>query len=256
MVPRVLLIGGHGKIAQLITPLILSRSWQLTSLIRDPAQNTTITALSNNQPGHLDVLVSSLEEINSQSQAQKIIDSASPSHIIWSAGAGGRGGPQRTKAIDQDACIAFIRAAATTPNVTKFIVISYVGSRKAQAPWWNEEEWRSTQEVNNGVLKTYYPAKLAADEALSASFMKGKPGQVGISLRPGTLTEDEGESKVALGKTGAQGKIWRGDVARVAVELLTNNEVESCWLDLLEGDENITSAVERCVKENVDCSEN
>jgi len=255
MTTRVLLLGGHGKVSQLITPLILSRSWQLSSLIRDPAQKPTISALGSNQPGHLDVLVSSLEEINSQDQAQKVIDSTSPTYIVWSAGSGGKGGSQRTKAVDQHACIAFIRAAAATPSVSKFILISYVGSRKYQAPWWTEEEWKATQEVNDGVLKNYYPAKLAADEALSASYVKGMSGQVGISLRPGTLTEDEGASKVMLGETVARGKVPREDVARVAVELLANEEVESCWLDLLEGDENIASAVKRCVKEKVDCSE-
>ena len=254
MAPRVLLLGGHGKISQLLTPLILSRSWQLTSVIRDPAQKPTITDLGKNQPGNLEVHISSLEDIKSQSQAQQIIDSTSPSHIVWSAGAGGKGGPERTKAIDQDACIAFIRAAAATPSVSKLIVISYIGSRRAKAPWWSEEDWVATQEVNNGALKNYYPAKLAADECLASLYPKGKTGQVGISLRPGSLL-DEGGAKVTLGKTGARGKVSRETVARVIAELLANDGVGSCWLDLVEGEEEVESAVAGCVKEGVDCSE-
>ena len=133
-------------------------------------------------------------------------------------------------------------------------MISYVGSRRAKAPWWSEEEWAASQEVNSGVLKNYYPAKLAADEALSSLYPRGKPGQVGISLRPGSLTDGEGGT-VALGKTGARGQVPRRDVARVTVELLANESIGSCWLDLLEGKESVDTAVARCTKEEVDCSE-
>ena len=137
-------------------------------MIRDPAQKPTITALGKDQPGKLEVLISSLEEIKTQAQAQSIIDSTSPNFVVFSAGSGGKGGPEMTLAIDRDACIAFVRASVATPSVTKFLVVSYIGSRKSKAPWWSEGEWKACQEVNNGVLKNYYPAKLAADECLTA----------------------------------------------------------------------------------------
>ena len=112
MPTRVLLIGGHGKISQLLTPLLLSKKWHLTSLIRSTDQSPTITSLGENHPGQLDILVHSIEAIKTQPQAQSIIDSSKPNYIVWSAGAGGKGGAERTFAIDQDACIAFARAAA------------------------------------------------------------------------------------------------------------------------------------------------
>ena len=255
MAPRVLLLGGHGKISQILTPLVLSRSWQLTSVIRDPTQKSTIIALGKDQPGTLDVLVSSLEDIKTPDQAQSIISSASPNYIIWSAGAGGKGGPERTKAVDQDACIAFIRAAASMPTVKKFLLVSYIGSRSSKAPWWSDDEWAACQEVNNGVLRNYYPAKLAADQCLTASYPQENKEQVGICLRPGSLTDDEGEGKVSLGKTAAKGRIRRGDVARVAVDLLASKSLRSCWLDLLEGAESIQRAVQDCVEESTDCVE-
>lgn len=255
MGPSVLLIGGHGKISQLLTPLVLSRSWQLTSLIRDSAQKSTITALGKDQPGNLNILASSIEDIKSQSQAQSIIDSASPNYIVFSAGAGGKGGPERTIAVDRDACTAFIKAAAATPSVSKFILISYVGSRMQKAAWWSEADWKATQDANNGVLKDYYPAKIAADKCLTALSSKRGAGFAGISLRPGSLTEEEGDGKVALGKTGAKGTVRRGDVARITMALLENESVGSCWLDLLEGEETVESAVSRCVKAHIDCSE-
>lgn len=255
MAPRVLLLGGHGKVSQLLTPLILSRSWQLTSVIRDPAQESAIKSMGENLPGKLDVLVSSIEEIKTQAQAQSIIDSTSPTYVVFSAGAAGKGGPERTIAVDRDACIAFIGAAAATHSVAKFLLVSYVGSRRSKAPWWSDADWTATQQVNNGVLKNYFPAKLAADEFLTSSASQRQSGFAGISLRPGTLTDEEGKGTIALGKTGARGAVRRGDVARVAMALLENERVGTCWLDLLEGKEEVEEAVERCVREHVDCAD-
>lgn len=87
MPPRVLLIGGHGKISQLMTPLLLSRSWTVTSLIRDPAQASTINALGKGQPGTLEVLVRSLEDVKNKHEAQSVIKEANPDYVVWSAGA-------------------------------------------------------------------------------------------------------------------------------------------------------------------------
>jgi hypothetical protein len=139
--------------------------------------------------------------------------------------------------------------------VTKFLVVSYVGSNRSKPPWWSEEEWKGAREVNNGVLKKYYPAKLAADECLTALAAKRGAGFVGISLRPGYLTDEEGEGNVALGKTAARGGVRRRDVARVAMALLESEGVKSCWLDLLQGEESVEAAVKRCVGAGVDCSE-
>ena len=241
--------------SQLLTPLILSRSWQLTSVIRDSAQESAVKSLGENRPGKLDVLVSSIEDIKTQAQAQSIIDSTSPTYVVWSAGAGGKGGAERTFAVDRDACIAFISAAAATLSVSKFLVVSYIGSRRAKAPWWTDAEWTATQGINNDVLKNYYPAKLAADECLLSLASQRQSGFAGISLRPGSLTEEEGQGTVALGKTGARGNVRRGDVARVAMTLLENEAVGTCWLDLLEGKEEVGDAVERCLSEQVDCAD-
>ena len=105
------------------------------------------------------------------------------------------------------------------------------------------------------MLKNYFPAKIAADEALTSFASQRQSGFAGISLRPGNLTEEEGKGMVALGKTGAKGAVGRGDVARVAMALLENEKVGTCWLDLLDGKEEVEEAVERCVREHVDCAD-
>jgi nucleoside-diphosphate-sugar epimerase len=92
---HVLLLGGHGKVAQYLTPLLLQRSWTVTSVIRSPDQVQALKKLGENQPGKLDVLVRSLEEVKSDAQAKSLIDEVKPDYIVWSAGAGGKGGPER-----------------------------------------------------------------------------------------------------------------------------------------------------------------
>lgn len=200
------------------------------------------------------MLVSSIDDVRTQADAQTILNSTTPDYVVWSAGAGGKGGAERTFAVDRDACIAFARAAAATQSVSKFLVVSYIGSRRAKAPWWTDADWTATQEVNNGALKNYHLAKVAADEALTALGKKRGKGFAAISLRPGTLSDEVEEGKIVIGKIGARGKVRRSDVARVTVELL-ERDVGSCWLDLLEGTEEIKEAVGKCVSEGVDCVE-
>jgi hypothetical protein len=86
MAKRVLLLGGHGKVSLLMTPLLVSRSWHLTSVIRNPDQKPAILDAGKNGPGKVDVLIASLEDVKSEADAQKILDQAKPEYVIWSAG--------------------------------------------------------------------------------------------------------------------------------------------------------------------------
>lgn len=94
---HVLLLGGHGKIAQHLTPLLLQRSWTVTSIIRNPDQVPAVKRLGENQKGKLDVLVRSLEDVKSEGQAKSLLDEVKPDYVVWSAGAGGKGGPERVR---------------------------------------------------------------------------------------------------------------------------------------------------------------
>ncbi|KAF7549602.1 hypothetical protein G7Z17_g6264 [Cylindrodendrum hubeiense] len=254
---HVLLIGGHGKIAQLVTPLLLKRSWTVTSVIRAQEQVPTIEKLGSGLPGKLNVLVSSIEDVTSQDHALKILNEVKPDYVAFSAGAGGKGGPDRTFKIDRDAAIHFVNAAASVPTITRFLLISYLGSRRASAPWWPTGEWDQYHEkINNGVLANYYQAKIAADEVLY-NVSKKSPTLIGLNLRPGTLTLDPA-GKVTLGKTPGIHQntgISRESVAQTASALLAAEGVKNTWLDLLDGDEDIETAVQRVVRDGVDAAE-
>ncbi|KAI1463118.1 NAD(P)-binding protein [Daldinia caldariorum] len=250
---HVLLLGGSGKVAQLLTPLLLQRSWNVTSIIHDPARVESLQKLGQGQNGKLNVLVRSLEEVASEAQAKSIIDEVKPDYVVWSAGAAGKGGPERTFKIDRDAAIHFIRASAATSSITKFVMISYLGSRLNKAPWWPEEVWQECVKNNNGALKTYYQAKIAADQVLYEEGKKRKDFAA-IGLRPGLLTA-EPAGRVKLGKLFESGTASRASVAQVTALLLDNPNVKSSWLDLIDGDEDPEVAVKRCVEEGVDAAE-
>ncbi|CAK7208422.1 hypothetical protein SBRCBS47491_000087 [Sporothrix bragantina] len=259
---HVLLLGGHGKVARLLTPLLLQRSWTVTSVIRSPDQVSTIEALAPDAAArkNLNVLVHSLEDlVQSQDQAQALLDQVRPDYVVWSAGAGGRGGPARTLAIDRDAATHIIDASAASSFVTRFLMVSYVSSRREKPSWWDDANWAAAEHVNNTVLPTYYKAKIAADEALyRASVRRNKTSSssfAGINLRPGTLT-DEPAGPVELGRTkGARGPVSRATVARAADLLLAHPDTKTGWYDLLDGTEDPEAAVDRVVRNRIDAIE-
>ena len=107
MATRVLLLGGHGKISMHLTPLLLAASYDVTSVVRNAAHESEIMALKRtSHPGKLNVLVDSLDDVATAADAQRVLDAVRPSYVVWSAGAGGKGGPERTKAVDEVAAKA------------------------------------------------------------------------------------------------------------------------------------------------------
>ncbi|PWY73697.1 hypothetical protein BO70DRAFT_373176 [Aspergillus heteromorphus CBS 117.55] len=257
---HVLLLGGHGKVALHLTPLLLARSWNVTSVIRNAEHENEILALGQGAQGKLDVLLSSLDDVKSDADAKSILDRVSPDYVVWSAGAGGKGGPDRTFAIDERAAKHFLSASFAHPSVTKFLLVSWLGSRRVQPSWLNDDEWAGLQNVFYNVLPTYAKAKLEADEymtALAAQRKKlvatgaARPLQA-INLRPGTLTDTPATRTVDLGKTKkGRDKVTREDVAIVADQLLARDDTDG-WYDLLEGSEPVERAVDRVAREKID----
>ena len=255
---KVLLLGGHGKIAMFLTPLLLARSWSVTSVIRNPDHTSEILKLGEGQKGKIDVIINSLDEVKSDAAAKEVIDQVKPSIVIWSAGAGGKGGPSQTFAVDRDAAKHYIKTSLAEPSVKKFLMVSYIGSRRNRPSWWTDEDWNGAQEVNNGALKNYFAAKVEADEYLAVLAKKktdaGDKGFQSINLRPGSLTEGEETGKITLGHTRARGAIRRADVAATAAALLERDDTRG-WFDLLEGETPIEQAVDEVVTKRIDSFE-
>lgn len=97
---HVLLLGGNGKIARLLTPLLLRRGWDVTSVIRSAEQVASVAALGGGgvaegaAAGKLKVLVRSLEDVadtggdeaEMKTRARAVIDEVAADYVVWSAG--------------------------------------------------------------------------------------------------------------------------------------------------------------------------
>merc|ERR1712000_638177 len=221
------------------TPLLLKRSWTVTSVIRAKEQVPTIEALGKGAPGKLNVLLSNIEDVDSQDKADKILRRPirhTSSSLPVPAVRVPLKGPSRLTAMRPRTLS--MRPPASLPS---------------PASCWASGEWdKFNKEVNEGVLANYYKAKIVADEILYKADQSGKLTTIG--LRPGTLSEDKA-GKVALGKTKISENVSRESVAKVTDELLAAEGLKTSWIDLTDGDEEISSAVQRVVSEGVDTSE-
>ncbi len=84
--PRVLVLGGHGKVALFLQPLLLAKKWNVTSVVRNADHKSEILELGQGKPGKIEVLVDSLDEVKEVSQAQKVLNQVKPDIVVWTAG--------------------------------------------------------------------------------------------------------------------------------------------------------------------------
>ncbi|WP_447946752.1 SDR family oxidoreductase [Microbacterium lacticum] len=113
---RILLIGGHGKVALLLEPLLVAAGHHVTAVVRNPAHEADVAA-TGATPLVADVASFDLDQLTSLVSGNDI--------VIWSAGAGG-GSAERTYAVDRDAAIRSIDAAAA--RVPRYLMVSYFGA--------------------------------------------------------------------------------------------------------------------------------
>ena len=114
---RILLIGGHGKVALLLEPLLVAAGHHVTAVVRNPAHEADVAA-TGATPLVADIERFDLDQLTSLESGNDV--------VIWSAGAGG-GSAERTYAVDRDAAIRSIDAAAAA-RVPRYLMVSYFGA--------------------------------------------------------------------------------------------------------------------------------
>lgn len=158
---RIAIIGGHGKVALHLSRILSGEGHDVTSFIRNPDHVADVTETGATAEV-LDVENSTTAEL---AQALEGHDA-----VVWSAGAGG-GNPARTYAVDRDAAIRSMDAAAEA-GVKRYVMVSYIGAAK-----------------DHGVPEdhpffAYAEAKAAADDYLRSTDLDW------TVLGPGTLTNE------------------------------------------------------------------
>lgn len=187
---RILVFGGHGRIALLLAPLLVARADEVTSVVRNPDHVADVERTGAR------AVVADVERLDTAELADII---RGHDAVVWSAGAGG-GSRERTYAVDRDAAIRTMEAAADA-GVRRYVTVSWIGST-----------------ADHGVPEDadffpYADAKWAADEHLRGADLDG------TILAPGTLTFDEPTGRILIDAEG-RGEVARADVAAVIAETL------------------------------------
>jgi uncharacterized protein YbjT (DUF2867 family) len=210
---RVLIFGGHGKVALLLEPLLAARGDEVTAVIRNPDHAAEVSATG------AEPLVFDLESAD----ADAVRDVVSGfDAIVWSAGAGG-GSAERTYAVDRDAAIRTMDAA-NAAGVRRYVMVSWIGSSPDHGV-----------DPDNSFF-AYADAKLAADDHLRGTDLEW------TILGPGTLTLDPPTGRIAVDPQG-DGDVPRADVAAVIVAALDDPGTVGRFVRFGAGDQPIAEAL-------------
>lgn len=212
---RIAIVGGHGKVALLLAPLLAEEDHDVTALIRDPDHSRDVEAAGATP------VVADVEELDTAGIAQVI---GGHDAVVFSAGAGG-GDPDRTRAVDRDAAIRSMDAAEQA-GVQRYVMVSYNGAGPdhgvdPETPFFH-----------------YAEAKAAADEHLRRS------GLDWTVLGPSRLTEEPVTGSIFVGaRDEGSGEVSRENVARVIAEALDSNATVGRTIEFHDGSTPIAEAL-------------
>ncbi|MCC2319591.1 NAD(P)H-binding protein [Cellulomonas xiejunii] len=214
---RVVVVGGHGKVARLLAPLLVARGDEVVPLVRRPEHADELAALGT-QPVLLDI-----EESDEQDFATAF---AGADAVVFAAGAGPDGNAGRKRSVDLEGSLKS-QEGARLAGVRRFVQVSAIG---VDAPITDDMP---------AVWAAYVVAKRDADEALRGTDLDW------TILRPGGLTDDEGTGRVTLGEHVERGQVPRADVAAVVAAVLLEDATIGRQWELVSGDVPIAEALTR-----------
>jgi uncharacterized protein YbjT (DUF2867 family) len=193
---RIILFGGHGKIALLTEQILAARGDEVTAVIRNPLHSGEVEEAGGTPR------VADIETLGVAELAELI---AGHDAVVWSAGAGG-GNPARTIAVDRDAAIRSMQATQLA-GVSRYVMVSYFRSSAKHG-------------VNPAhPFYTYAEAKHAADDFLRDTDLAW------TVLGPSTLTLEPGTGLIDTAATES-GRVSRANVAEtIAATLLDDTTV-------------------------------
>lgn len=212
---RVVIAGGHGQIALLLTELLTARGDQVAGIIRNPDHAADLAAVGAEAP------VLNLETAE-PAAVEAVLAGADAA--VFAAGAGPGSGVGRKDTVDRAAAGLFA-AAAVSAGVRRHLQVSAMGLERANDAAVGE------------VFGAYLQAKAAAEEDL-----RGRELDWTI-LRPGRLSNDPATGRVQLAERVYPGAIPRADVAGVLLALLDEPRTAGRTLELVNGGSSIPDAV-------------
>jgi uncharacterized protein YbjT (DUF2867 family) len=209
---RIVIIGGHGKVALQLARILSERGDEVSSVFRNPDHSDDVAA-TGARP-----VVADIERLDTEALADLLTGYDA---VVFSAGAGG-GNPARTYAVDRDAAIRVIDAAAQA-GVRRFVMVSYFGAGPDHGV------------PQDNPFFPYAEAKAAADAHLRAGDLDW------TVLGPGRLTVEPASGRIELG-TG-KGEVSRADVALVVAAALADDSTIGRTIEFNNGEIPIAEAL-------------
>jgi uncharacterized protein YbjT (DUF2867 family) len=213
---RVVIAGGHGKIALILERLLSERGDSVAGFIRDPEQSADLRE-AGAEPVVLDLESASVDDVATHLHGADA--------VVFAAGAGPGSGAARKDTVDRDAAI-LLADAAEAAGVRRYVMISAMGADA------------DAEEGRDEVFAAYLRAKGAADDDIRA-----RKGLAATVVRPGHLTDDSGTGRVTVADSTGRGDISRADVAAVLRAVLDAPETEGRTFEVISGDTPIADAV-------------
>jgi uncharacterized protein YbjT (DUF2867 family) len=213
---RVVIAGGHGKIALLLECLLAGRGDQAVGLIRNPAHVADV------RNAGAEAVVCDLEAASAEDVAVLL---SGADAVVFAAGAGAGSGVPRKDSVDRAASV-LMADAAERAGIRRFVQISSMGADQPPRPGTGE------------VWAAYIMAKTAAEADL-----RGRDLDWTI-LRPGGLTDAPATGRIRLAPPPVPaGTVPRADVAAVIAALLDEPGTRHQTLELVGGDSPVAAAV-------------
>ncbi|MDT0300505.1 SDR family oxidoreductase [Streptomonospora wellingtoniae] len=215
---RIVIAGGHGKIALRLERLLAARGDTPVGLIRNPAHAADV------REAGAEPVVIDLEDTTVTQLTERVMGADA---VVFAAGAGPGSGAERKATVDRDAA-RLLADAASLAGVRRYIMVSAIAVDEGPPPG-SEPVWAA-----------YVEAKRAADDELRRRSLETD----WTILRPGRLTDGSGTGRVWLAPKVERGEIPREDVAAVIAALLDEPAAIGRVLELVGGSTPIRDAVE------------
>jgi uncharacterized protein YbjT (DUF2867 family) len=206
---RVVVAGGHGKVALLLESVLAERGDTPVGIVRNPAH------VADLEGSGAQAVVLDLEEADVEAVADVVRGADA---VVFAAGGGPSSGAARKETVDKGAAI-LLADAAERAGVRRYVMVSAMGTERADPD-------------SDDVFQVYLRAKRAADEDLMARDLDW------TVVRPGRLTDDPSTGRVEVGTLGP-GEVTRADVAAVLAEVLLTGSTIGKAFDLLAGDQSV-----------------
>ncbi|WP_062382781.1 SDR family oxidoreductase [Demequina iriomotensis] len=214
---RVAIVGGAGKVARRLIPILLHRDHEVVALARTDEQLHELAGLGA-AARHLDI------EAADEPDFAAVFGGCDA--VVFTAGGGPDGNASRKRTVDLEGSLK-AQAGARLRGIKRFVQVSAIGVDVDPDPERGE------------VWTAYVYAKREADVALRGS------GLQWTILRPGVLVDGVGTGAISIGEKVIPGPIPRIDVAQTIASCISRPATAGHQWEIVTGPEPIGVVLDR-----------